>query len=244
MWFLKVVLILFALFVGLTFLAAFALVGLYFLNKWRIDARNLWNVYFPPPQPLRPATGPYSLVDRATQTRNSVVQAVQGSVAVLRRAVGYCKNAECEDLNKGVFLMNHSETFHCPRCRKVGSVEPEEGSYTGTSDVFKEVRVEYNFDPVENKYRETAIVRDESLWGANNVYTLRSPLIKTENRALKVAEAILANLNRYGLTDGGIPRTSETVLDFGVSRETFAAQCERLRKELEQSSLAKHAPHS
>lgn len=246
MWFLKAVLILFALSVALITFTAVALFSLYFLNKWRIDLRNLWRVYFPPPQPQwsAPAMGPYSLVDRTTRTRNSVVQAVQGSINVLRRAVGYCTNLQCEDLHKGVFLMNHSEIFYCPRCRLTGMVEPEEGHYVGDSDIFKEVRVEYNFDPVTRIYRETAIVRDESLWGRNNTYTLKSPLIKTENRALKVAEAILSNLNRYGLSEGGIPRTSETVLDFGVSRENFAAQCEKLRKELEQSSLTRHAPHS
>ena len=84
-------------------------------------------------------------------------------------------------------------TFYCPRCRQLGKVEKERGFYTGNSDIFKEVRVEYNFDPIHGIYREIAIVRDESLWGRNNVYTLQSPLIKTEKRALKVAEAILAN---------------------------------------------------
>ncbi len=115
----------------------------------------------------------------------------------MKRGVGYCENTDCEDYAKGVFLLNHGDTFYCPRCRQLGKVEKERGFYTGNSDVFKEVRVEYNFDPINGVYREIAIVRDESLWGRNNVYTLQSPLIKTEKRALKVAEAILANLNRY-----------------------------------------------
>ena len=95
--------------------------------------------------------------------------------------------------------------------RQLGKVEKERGFYTGNADVFKEVRVEYNFDPINTVYREIAIVRDESLWGRNNVYTLQSPLIKTEKRALKVAEAILANLNRYRglLNSDDIPRTTE-----------------------------------
>jgi hypothetical protein len=130
-------------------------------------------------------------------------------MARMRRGVGYCENSQCEDYVKGVFLLNHGDTFYCPRCRQLGKIENERGFYTGYSDIFKEVRVEYNFDPINNLYREIAIVRDESLWGRNNVYTLQSPLIKTEKRALKVAEAILANLNRYrGLMDGDdIPRT-------------------------------------
>ena len=32
---------------------------------------------------------------------------------------------------------------------------------TGNSDIFKEVRVEYNFDPINGVYREIAIVRDD-----------------------------------------------------------------------------------
>ena len=118
-------------------------------------------------------------------------------MASMKRGVGYCENTDCEDYAKGVFLLNHGDTFYCPRCRQLGKVEKERGFYTGNSDIFKEVRVEYNFDPINGVYREIAIVRDESLWGRNNVYTLQSPLIKTEKRALKVAEAILANLNRY-----------------------------------------------
>ena len=142
----------------------------------------------------------------------------------MKRGVGYCENTDCEDYAKGVFLLNHGDTFYCPRCRQLGKVEKERGFYTGNTDIFKEVRVEYNFDPINSLYREIAIVRDESLWGRNNVYTLQSPLIKTEKRALKVAEAILANLNRYrGLLNGDdIPRTTEIILSFDDEFDEFS----------------------
>jgi hypothetical protein len=138
---------------------------------------------------------------------------------------------------KGVFLLNHGDTFYCPRCRQLGKIENERGFYSGYSDIFKEVRVEYNFDPVNNVYREIAIVRDESLWGRNNVYTLQSPLIKTEKRALKVAEAILANLNRYrGLMDGDdIPRTTEIILSFDDEFAEFERKLKKLAEEWEAS---------
>ncbi len=160
-------------------------------------------------------------------------------MASMKRGVGYCENTECEDYAKGVFLLNHGDTFYCPRCRQLGKVEKERGFYTGNSDIFKEVRVEYNFDPINGVYREIAIVRDESLWGRNNVYTLQSPLIKTEKRALKVAEAILANLNRYrGLLNGDeIPRTTEIILSFDDPFEEFMRKVRQLGKELEQSGL-------
>lgn len=158
----------------------------------------------------------------------------------MKRAVGYCKNTGCEDYAKGVFLLNHGDTFYCPRCRQQGEVESERGHYVGTSDIFKEVRVEYNYDPIEKRYREIAIVRDESLWGRCNVYTLQSPLIKTEKRGLKVAESILANLNRYrGLLDGdGIPRTTEVILSFDDDPEDFSRKLSHLAREWEASGLA------
>ena len=160
-------------------------------------------------------------------------------MARMRRGVGYCESTQCEDYVKGVFLLNHGDTFYCPRCRQLGKIENERGFYSGYSDVFKEVRVEYNFDPINNVYREIAIVRDESLWGRNNVYTLQSPLIKTEKRALKVAEAILANLNRYrGLMDGDdIPRTTEIILSFDDDFTEFQRKLQKLAEEWEASGL-------
>ena len=45
----------------------------------------------------------------------------------MKRGVGYCENTECEDYAKGVFLLNHGDTFYCPRCRQLGKVEKERG---------------------------------------------------------------------------------------------------------------------
>ena len=164
----------------------------------------------------------------------------------MKRGVGYCENTDCEDYAKGVFLLNHGDTFYCPRCRQLGKVEKERGFYTGNSDIFKEVRVEYNFDPINGVYREIAIVRDESLWGRNNVYTLQSPLIKTEKRALKVAEAILANLNRYrGLINGDdIPRTTEIILSFDDSFDEFSRKLKQLSKEWEPTTRKQASDYS
>ncbi len=160
-------------------------------------------------------------------------------MASMKRGVGYCKNTQCEDYAKGVFLLNHGDSFYCPRCRHQGEVEKERGFYTGDSDIFKEVRVEYNFDPTNTLYREIAIVRDESLWGRHNVYTLQSPLIKTEKRALKVAEAILANLNRYRglLNDDEIPRTTEIIISFDDPFDVFQEKLHQLGKEWAASGL-------
>lgn len=151
-------------------------------------------------------------------------------MASMKRGVGYCEFSACEDYAKGVFLLNHGDTFSCPRCRQIGKIKTEHGFYTSDSGIFKEVRVEYGYDSVRDAYRETAIVRDESLPAHNNVYTLQSPLIKTEKRALKVAEAILANLNRYhGLAKNDeIPRTTEFVLSFDEPLDVLKAKLHEL----------------
>ena len=191
----------------------------------------------------------HSLPHEPVHRHNSRVNSSYGSaplrneaqeVRQMDRAVGYCEKTECEDFAKGVFLLNHGETFYCPRCRQLGRVQAERGFYTGETDIFKEVRVEFNYDPINGVFREIGIVRDESLWGRCNVYTLQSPLIKTEKRALKVAEAILANLNRYRglLVQGEVPKTHEVLLSFDDTNEEFSRKLAGLAKEWENSALA------
>ncbi len=157
----------------------------------------------------------------------------------MNRAVGYCENTECEDYVKGVFLLNHGDTFQCSRCRKFGPIEKERGFYEGDAYIFKEVRVEYNFDPINQKFLEIAVVRDESIQGPTNTYTLQSPLIKTENRALKVAESILANLSRMaGLPQGeDIPRTAAYILSFDDDSDKFIRDLDNLSKLWSNSTL-------
>jgi hypothetical protein len=159
-----------------------------------------------------------------------------------RRAVGYCENPGCAEYLKGVFLFHRSKDeykkFCCTHCRKKGFVEFETGGYTGNPDRFKEVRVEFNFSPGSKKYLLIAIVRDENLWGRTGVYTLHSPLIRTEKRALKTAEAILGNLNRRGIADtGGVEGTGEVVISLDDSREEFMHRLDILAEELKKSNL-------
>jgi hypothetical protein len=157
----------------------------------------------------------------------------------MKRGVGYCVNLDCEEYAKGVFLLNHGDDFRCPRCLLKGHIQTEKGFVAGDGSLFKEVRVEYNYSSVDGKFHEIAIVRDESLWGNAKTYTLQSPLIKTERRALKVAEAILGNLNRYQtmLDDGGIPHTNEIILSFDEPLKDFSRKLQQLSKEWETSEL-------
>jgi hypothetical protein len=159
----------------------------------------------------------------------------------MKRAVGYCGDTNCDDYAIGVFLLNHGETFYCPRCRAVGSVVAERGiSYAKADQPYKEVRVEFNYDPINGRFREIGIVRDEAIRGSGSQYTLLSPLIKTENRALKVAEAILANLQRYAdmVVGDYIPRTTETIISFDEDINTFTTKLNQLGDEWENSNLS------
>ena len=156
----------------------------------------------------------------------------------MKRGVGYCENTDCEDYAKGVFLLNHGDTFYCPRCRQLGKVEKERGFYTGNSDIFKEVRVEYNFDPINGVYREIAIVRDDSLVDGN-VYHYYTPMVKTEKRALILAERFLGSLNQSpGFQESGeMPPTGENMFSWDDSLELFRSNCNHYFETLRGTSL-------
>ena len=162
----------------------------------------------------------------------------------MRRGVGYCKEKACEEFTRGVFLLNHEGEFRCAGCGQPGWIERERGCYHGDGERFKEVRVEFNFDPADGIYREVAIVQDVSLWGRARVYTLQSPLIRTEKRALKVAEAILANLNRCPdlVNKDEIPNSSEVVLSFDDDLPEFKRKLEALAQEWAASGLRQTSP--
>jgi len=95
----------------------------------------------------------------------------------------------------------------------------ERGKITkGTGSVYKTVEVEFCYDSKNDHYGEKAIVRDESLYGSHSTYRVSSPLIKTEERALKVAEAILANLTmRPESVAEGVPSTVYTIVSFDTT---------------------------
>ena len=159
---------------------------------------------------------------------------------MMKRGVGFCHNTPCDDFAKGIFLLNHEgDLFRCPRCFTSGIIEEERGHWTGDSNIFREVRVEFDFDPLKKKYLQIAIVQDNSLPAHFNIYTLHSPLIKTEQRALKVAEVLLGNLNRYRCVPGEIPSALESVLSFDEPISVFSAKLEQLARVWEKSGLAK-----
>lgn len=157
-----------------------------------------------------------------------------------KRGVGYCLNAMCDDYAKGVFLLNFDTVFCCPECRATGLIVCETGCTPNEIDgaLYREVRVEYNYDCTRRIYRDVAIIQDTSIWEEANVYQLQSPLVRTEKRALKIAESILSNLQMVRtISAGEIPNSNEIVVSFDNSKEQFAASMTELGNRLQNSSL-------
>lgn len=146
------------------------------------------------------------------------------------RAVGFCKSEECEEAHKGVFLINHGREFFCPNCKSRGQIVQEEGYIKGTSNKFREVRIEFKYDSKEERYRGLAIVKDSVLGEEHSVYYFKSALISVSARALKVAEVMISNLNlngRASLAKDQIVSLQTPMIDMSVSKEDF---CKRLNE--------------
>lgn len=143
------------------------------------------------------------------------------------RAVGFCREAHCQDFLKGVFLLNHGLTFYCPSCRCMGEIVPEGRTDCPTdSGLYTSVEVEFDYNPADRAYKARAIVKMNGAMQAGT-YKLSSPLIKTENRALKIAEQLLCGLN------AGLPKdrlSQEKLLTFDCSLDDFKAQMEDLEE--------------
>ena len=147
----------------------------------------------------------------------------------LTRSVGYCDNEECEQYLGCVFLLNHGLTYDCPACKQIGSVIPETSKVTGEGK-FAEVRMDYEYDPKVCRYRSLAIVRNNTIMPPFKTYNISSPLVKTEKRALKVSESILARLQYdTGIKDGEIVASSESVLYIDGSADEFKKQIQELK---------------
>ena len=142
------------------------------------------------------------------------------------RAVGYCYAKECDDYLKGVFLLNYGTTFYCPRCRHLGEVLPEERvDNPSDNGLYTAVEMYFNYQPAERVYKARAIVKIEGVPQQHGTYVMRSPIVKTERRALKIAEQLLCALN------AGLPKDnlmSEKTLTFDCSINQFRAQMEDL----------------
>lgn len=144
------------------------------------------------------------------------------------RGIGLCNNVHCEKYLKSNFLLAHLGDFTCPECKQVGSIVAERGIPSRElGQLFGEVRVEFNYDPTQKRYREIAVLRDESLGPDVGSYTAQMPTVNTEKRALKLGEMLFASLNEGLSLDSDleeIPKARERVLNFDSSLEEFKEQ--------------------
>jgi len=156
--------------------------------------------------------------------------------------VGYCYTETCGEFLKGVFLLNYGTTFYCPQCRCLGEVSPEERVDSPTDNgLYSTVEVQFDFNPMERAYKHRAIVKMEGT-PQHGTYMMRSPLVKTERRALKIAEQLLCALN------AGLPKDclmQEKSLTFDCSLNDFKSQMKALEEYVKaQDRRLQHAGRS
>ncbi len=150
------------------------------------------------------------------------------------RIFGYCEDVACQSYLIAIFMWLHEGPFVCLDCRKrQGFLVSERGIRSGpTYAPYGEVRVEYNFDPTQERYRSTAVLRDNALGERIRTFTFQSPHVEDQQHAFKLAEGFLVALNdgiELALEDGTeIPRPMEHVVSFDLSREKFKERMQRL----------------
>ena len=161
----------------------------------------------------------------------------------ISRGAGFCVNPECCDFHKDVFLMNHNGGFKCPRCHRPGRKVLEYGETDNDFSMdFWQVRLEFCYDVTFNTYRSVAIVSDEGMSKEGNIYTLYTPLVKTEKRALQMAEQILGTLMRADdsiFAKGYVPRDQVYMLDFDKPLAEVKGRLGEIEAVLQQSRLRK-----
>lgn len=147
------------------------------------------------------------------------------------RGVGYCENTECIDFHKGVFLLNFSTQFYCPVCRSAGQLVPEQRDAVDdiSASLYTTTIVNFDYTPADKRYRSQAIIKMEHC-REGKAYTYSSPLIKTQARALKMAESLLAALNNG--TSSADLLLGETVLSFDQSATEFKVVLKKLEAQL------------
>ena len=139
--------------------------------------------------------------------------------------------------------MAHGGEFKCPRCHRIGRKVMEWGETDNDFNLdFWQVRLEFGYDVVLDTYRSVAIVSDETMSKDGNIYTLYSPLIKTDKRALLVAEGLLGTLLRADdsmFAKGYVPKDQIYNLDFDKSLTEVKDRLDEIAAILQQSRLRK-----
>ena len=119
----------------------------------------------------------------------------------LKRSVTYCMNETCDQWIKPRFHLGPilDAELLCCKCAGNAVIVSESFDYSGGNPC-RQVRVEFNYCPLDERYLGLVIVTNEDLL-EGGVYTFKTPLLKTQRRALQVAEERLSNLSLNQLAD-------------------------------------------
>ena len=156
-------------------------------------------------------------------------------------STGYCLNPDCSDYAKSVFLSVLTTKHVCYRCQEVGHAETEKHwPLRYDSLEFNQVRLEFRFDCIENRYRGLVVITDESKDKASNVWYIQNPNIIGEKQGKKVATDVLGFLQRADkkiFEPDIVLRNTEIILDFDRPMPDFKAELARLETLLGGSRL-------
>jgi hypothetical protein len=90
--------------------------------------------------------------------------------------------------------MYNEGIFFCNKCKQKGKAHIDYFETSNNLNVYREVRVNFGYDPILDNYRALAIVKDDEMPEYLNIFTLYTAQISTEKRALQIAEQLLSNL--------------------------------------------------
>ena len=146
----------------------------------------------------------------------------------INRGVGYCMQIDCAEFAKGVLVLN-ADHYRCFRCLVAGRLKPEKRIIQDKGYKFyRTVIVHFNYDPIENKYLEQAIVELEDVIGGN-IYEIEAVTCKIDTRALKIGESALSAVN-----SGSEDFNNDQILRLSDSDEEFAIGLKKLATAVEE----------
>ena len=159
-------------------------------------------------------------------------------LAFARQGIGYCRNPDCKSVNQAIFVTDREDSYRCQGCYLVGRIVLESGSFSNKTPYVRMVRVEYNYDTTQERYRSLAALWDPEIEEERtNVYTIKSPIIKSEKGAFRVAESVLVLLQQLPEPQknpsAGL-KAKERPLDLDLDYSDFKKQCQKLTESWDQ----------
>ncbi len=144
----------------------------------------------------------------------------------------YYLNPSCKEFKQGIYMPVAYTSYVCRLCHEQGSAvfETHWPSRYDTLE-FNQVRLEFNYDPLEARYRGLFVLTDTSRTYPCNTWNICNPFFKTERMASKSATDILGYLQRATkaiFEPNIIHRNTDIILDFDAPLPVVAEDLRRL----------------